>query len=57
MVSSNDVVGIFLGCDDWHKGAVLGWVSLVEGQDDILQNFIAVLGSSHIGINDPKVIS
>ena len=55
-VFCDDVVGLFVGCDDSgtmargvviHKDKVLGWVSVLEGQDNVTQNFISVLGDGH----------
>ena len=48
----DDVVGLFVGCDDgswsYHPQAeVLGWASLLEEQDDITQNFMSVLGGGY----------
>ena len=57
-----DFVGLFVGCNDWLNGLMahgivihkdeVGWVSLLEGQDDVMQNFITVLGGGHVAFND-----
>ena len=60
-VLSDDVVGLFVGCDDSgtmalsvviHKVKVCGLVSLLEGQDDVKQNFTSVLGGGHVAFDD-----
>ena len=60
-VLSDDVVGLFVGCDDSgmmvlniviHKDEVCSLVSLLEGQNDVTQNFISVLGGGHVAFDD-----
>ena len=60
-VFCDDIVVLFVDCDDSgtmargvviHKDEVLGWVSLLEGQDDVTQNFIIAPGGGDVAFDD-----
>ena len=65
-VFGDDVVGLFVGGGDSytaarglviHKNEVLGWMSLLEGQDDVMQNVVSVLGGVYVALDDLSAIS
>ena len=35
-----------------HMDEVLGWMSLLEGPDDVKHNFISLLGDGHFAFDD-----
>ena len=37
-----------------YKDEVLDWVSMVEGHDDVTQNFISFFGGGHVALDDLK---
>ena len=51
---SGDDSGAMAGGVVIQEDEVFHWVSFLEVYDDVMQNFIPVLGGVHVALNDPQ---